>query len=378
MSTSNLFRLSLAFVAGLLVSAPAFAQEAEQEESAWYEGVVFEGGLTAILQGTAGNDTAETKDQTDYAYSADFAAIAEVADGHTLAIVFEAGEGEGANDNLGSRAIPDYDGYLSQVEGAAKADVNQIYYEGAFFDGAFTLLLGKMDFHALTDGNEYAGDETSQFLNGLFVRSAGVIFAEHEFYYAPTVAVILQPVEVVSLTLAHSKHVGDDLFSNGYQAAELGIHLAFGDLAGNYRFGYLRHDVEYHAISDGSVTANTGWFVSADQAVTSGVGLFVRYAKQDDSLVENEVTAALSGGLSLDGDLWGRPGDGIGLAYGALTLNTDLVTEFNEGESVVEAYYRYAVSEGLTVTADAQGFQNLERAEARSVSVFSLRMQAGF
>lgn len=366
---------AVAFV-GVMSLPPATALA--QNGPAWFDRATFEGGITAVLQGTAGNDYGDSKDQTDYAYSADLAVIGDLGEGQSVTIVFESGEGDGANDNIGARSIPNYDSFISNVEGTTTLDVSQAYYEGAFLDGALTLFVGKMDHHSLTDGNEYANDETAQFLNGMFVRMAGVLFAEHENYYAPTVGVVIRPVDLVSLTYTYAKHDGEDLFNNGYQVVELGLHPEFGGLAGNYRFGWLKQDTEHHDIATDEVKANTGFFVSIDQAFMDGAGVFVRYAAQDDTLRENEATSAVSGGLSFDGALWGRPGDGFGLAYGRLDLNKDLVTENNDGESVVEAYYRVAATDYLEITADVQSFSDLERAEKRAVTVYGVRMQAGF
>lgn len=377
------------FIASILCAAffaagPGAGVAEAQSEPSWFDNITVEFGLTGIFQGTAGNTRTEANglernDQYDYSYSVDAALIGEIAEGHTLNVVFEAGEGEAAADNFSARATPNYDAADTTGDAGVIATVAQAYYEGEFADGALSLALGKMDVHAYSDGNEYASDETEQFLNGLFVRSIGVIFAEHEKYYVPTVAVTFQPYEFVSLIYTYSHNSGDDFFSDGYHWAELGLHPKFGELQGNYRFAYAKHDIDHTDIDDGSAKKNSGMFnVSADQALTENVGLFFRYAQQDENLAENEVKSAISGGISIGGGIWGRGGDTLGVAYGKITLNDKVVTENNEGESVMEVYYKCQVNDNLAVSADVQVFNDIERAEKRNVTVFGLRLQAGF
>ncbi|MBI4829556.1 MAG: carbohydrate porin [Nitrospinae bacterium] len=375
MSYRYVAKTLIAALAAMFLASPAYAHQ----DMEWMDYVSVSFGLTGVAQATSGNNYGEVKDQTDYAYSADVGFVGQIAEGHTLNLVLEAGEGDAAGDNIGSRAIPNYDAFISRTpDGETRMNVSQAYYEGTFFDGALLFAAGKMDHHSITDTNEYANDETSQFLNGLFVRSTGIVFSESPYYYGPTLALTVAPVDVVSLTYTYAKHDGDDFFSKGFQVAELALHPVFGEMAGNYRAGYLHQDNGFTDYKTGSQKANTGFFVSLDQAITGDVGLFFRYARQDDTLTENEVIGAISGGAQFGGALWGRETDTVGLAYGKVELNKDLVTENNDGESVFEAYYNVGINDHLALSADVQVFSNLERPDTRNVTVYGLRLQAGF
>jgi hypothetical protein len=361
----------------LILAFPTSGAWADDDKS-WVENIKIEFGLTAILQSTSGNDFGENTDQADYAYSADLAFIGAIAQNQTLNVVIEAGEGDGANDNLGSRTAANYDSFISNFEGETRTNVSQAYYEARFMDDKVTIAFGKMDHHSLTDGNEYAGNETSQFINGLFVRSAGVVFAESKNYYAPTFALFINPIDIASVIYTYSKHDTEDVFTEGDYVVELTISPKLGELQGNYRIAYFSNGGDSTDHNNGDTKSNSGINISMDQAVTENIGLFLRYASQDDSLSENEVTSSISGGVSIGGGMWGRDGDNVGIAYGHLTLNEELVTQNNEGESVVEAYYRYEVNEHMAITADAQLYTDLERDDKRDVTVFGIRMQAGF
>lgn len=359
-----------------IVLLPAVSAGAEGVK--WYDAIAVEFGLTGVLQSTLGNDTDDSYDQTDYAYSADFALAGEIAEGHFLNLIFEAGEDEAAADNIPARATPNYDAAPSRDDVGVQATIAQAYYEGGFWEGKLTAAFGKMDVHAYTDNNEYANDETTQFLNGLFVRSVGVVFAEHENYYVPTVALTMRPVDLLSVKYTYSHDGGEDLFSSGHHDAEIAFHPIFNGLAGNYRIGHQRHEADFTDESTGEIKSNSGFYISIDQALHEYIGVFGRYAFQDRNLVENEVESAWSVGAQLGGGLWGRKTDTIGVAVGSLELNKDVVKENNEGETVVEAYYNFGVNDNFAITVDAQFFSNLEREEKRDVSVFSIRAQALF
>jgi hypothetical protein len=358
----------------LLIQSVSPATAAERF---WFTETQVEFGVTGVLQGTSGNtyidaDGVEVKDQFDYAYTADLAFIGRLTPGQSLNLILETGHGEAANDNFPMRTIPNYDAYaLADI-----VQVSQAYYEGEFMDGALILAFGRMDVASLTDGNEYAGDETSQFLNSLFVRSVGTIFAEHASYYVPTLMISFAPVELISVTYTFSQDHGEDLFGTPQHNIELGLHPSFDNFAANLRVMYGMTDLPHTEIATGTEVSNTGMInVSFDMTIAENFGFFARYAMQDDTLVENEVVLAVSGGISLAGAIWGRDDDNLGVAYGFVGLNETLFPDAGDKETVIEAYYRISINDHFTLSADIQMFSNIERGENRDVTVFGLRTQ---
>ncbi len=365
-------------IAGLLsiwMTTTALALDSES----WTDHITAEFIVTTILQGTSGNDYQDIKDQLDFAFSAEGGLIGEITEGHKVYLWFEMGEGDGANFNVGGRTLPNFDAADTTDDTGVQATVIEAFYEGEFLDGKVTLMAGKMDVHYLNDQNEYAHDEMTQFLNNMFVNMFGVVFTEHLNYFAPTISLTVRPNNLVSLNYNYSKDETEDLFNKGYHVAEVAFHPLFGERSGNYRFKYIVHsDVDFHKINTNSVESNTGFLISLDQQVADEVGLFFRYAAQDDSLVENEVTSAISGGAQIGGGLWGRDNDTVGLAYGKVELNKDLVKEQNEGESVLEGYYNLGINDHIALTGDVQFINDLERTSKRNVFVYGMRLNASF
>ena len=156
---------------------------------------------------------------------------------------------------------------------------------------------------------------------------------------------------------------------------------------GNYRLYIIsddRHNA-YHKINTGKVTSNIALGASFDQAVSDGVGLFARYSTQDDAIAENIVKSTWSLGTLIEGNLWGRDNDTVGLAYGIVMLNdkasSATVLGFNNtgDESHIEAFYKFGVSDHFTLTADVQLINNNGGdGSADAVTVAGVRGQLNF
>lgn len=363
----------------LLLSLPATAEEPDVANK-W--NLVIGGGITAVLQGTSGNDdsTTGTTDGMDYSYTLDINVESELSPGHMLFIHIETGEGDGTNGRLPANAVPNYDPYNTHSPDVGHQDVtiSQAFYEGQFFGELLTLDIGKMDIHSLTDENNLAGDETAQFMSGIFSRLTGALYAELDTYYAPGVRMLLVPTDFLefSLVLANSKT--ESVGTRGYQAVQLNLKPAIGGLEGNYRFYYIRDLRPYTKISDGSSDTNTGLGASFDQMLADNYGLFFRYGTQPDDIAENEVTSSYSGGLMLMGGLWGNADDFIGFGYGTIIKNSKIATTYNGDQQVLEIFYHWQVVENIALSPDIQFHSNLPRDEKRSVTAFGMRAQLDF
>lgn len=366
-------------VFSLLSSLPVAAEEPDAANRLNF---TIGGGITAVMQGTSGNDdtTTGTRDGMDYSYTLDINMESELSPGHMLFIHIETGEGDGTNTRFPSWAVPNYDPYNTNSPDVGHQDVtvSQAFYEGLFFSGLLTLDIGKMDIHSLTDENNLAGDETTQFMSGLFSRLTGTLYPELDSYYAPGVRMLLVPTDFLefSLVLANSKN--ESVGTRGYHAAQLNLKPAIGGLEGNYRFYFIRDLRPYTKISDGSSDINTGLGVSFDQMLGDNFGLFFRFGTQPDDIAENEVTSSYSGGLMLMGGLWGNADDSLGLGYGTIIKNSKIATTYSGDQQVVELFYHWQVAERIALSPDIQLHSNLPRDEKRSVVVFGLRAQLDF
>lgn len=373
--------------------------QAEEETMGKHQiaGIDISGGITTFLQSTDG----APQNTTALSYSLDLGLEAPVGKHGKAVVALEAGDGLGVDSTLGSLSTANYDAFYTNLQDVQTDNhtnlvvpsVSQAYYEGEYYDGGMIVNVGKLDVHGNYDDNAYANDETDQFMSAIFVRSPGTSYAELDRYYAPGIVVHYAAAKMIDLTFIAANGNGDgynDVFDYMYLVGQVNFKTQFGSQPGNYRFYAISDNrrsmqTTFTKISDGSNTSNTAWGLSFDQALADGVGLFARYSMQDDTIAENTVKAAWSLGTLLNGALWGRDWDMIGLGYGTIMLNdkTDLAaalgTSDTGDESHIEAYYKFGVSQQFTLTVDAQVINNNGgNAAADTVTVAGLRGQLNF
>lgn len=353
-------------------------------------GVSIDGGLTWYLQATDG----APQNATDLTYTMDLGLEAPVSEHGKVVIALEAGEGEGVDATLGSLSTANYDAFYTNITDIAPGatnnvvpSVSQAYYEGEYMDGGMVVSAGKLDVHAYYDDNAYANDETDQFMSAIFTRSPGTSYAELDQYYAPGIVLLYSATQATDVTLIAANGNSDgfnNIFDYMYLVGQVNFKPRLAGRDGNYRF-YIISDNRYNAyteISDGSTTSNTPWGLSFDQSVADGVGLFARYSSQDDGIAENIVKSSWSLGTLLEGTLWGRDKDTIGVGYGSVNLNgkTNLAAALgtsNTGdETHTEIFYKFGISDHFTLTADLQVIANNGGdASADTVTVAGVRGQ---
>lgn len=359
-------------------------------------GIEISGGLTWFLQSSDG----APQNATALSYSVDLGLEAPVSSHGKMVMALEAGDGKGIDATLNSLSTAGYDPYFTNLTDAAPDSVNvvvptisQLYYEGAYLDDNLVVSVGKLDVHGIFDDNAYANDETDQFMSGIFVRSAGTNYAELDQYYAPGIALQYAASTLIDLSFIAANGNADgfnDVFDYMYLVGQINFKPRFGGRDGNYRFyaisdNRLSPNTTYTEISGGGKTSNTAWGVSFDQAVSDGVGLFARYSMQDDGVAENIVNSSWSLGALLQGTLWGRDRDTVGIGYGVVDLNdkADLAaalgTNDSGDESHIETFYKFGFSDRFTLTVDAQVLgNNGGNAAADTVTVAGLRGQLNF
>ena len=344
------------------------------------------GGITSILQGTSG--VPNNNDVTDFTYTLDLNFEAAISRHGKVIVALEAGNGTGVNDIGGTGyflSIPNYDAYVTETAGVTTVSVSQAYYEAEYLDGFLGVTAGKLDVHSLYDENAYANDETDQFISGIFTRYPGSLFTELDSYYAPGIALTVNPSDMLEFRLIGANGSGtgfEDIFDNGYMVAHVGVMPKLLGREGHYHFHVIYDARNYTDIDTGDVTENTSFGLSADQEIMDGIGLFARYGVMDDGINENLVKSAISGGVSLSGSLWNRENDVIGIAAGILAINEDsslLVAANPDDESHIELYYKLGFSDHFTLTPDLQIVTNAGGdADNDTITVYGVRAQMNF
>jgi len=400
---------------GLMLGAQVQADEGHKAEHLIEHkvgGIDIEGGLTWFLQGTSG----AAEDTTALSFTYDLAMEAPVGEHGRAVIALEAGDGEGVDPFVGSLSGVNYDAFYTELTNNVGGSTNvvvpslsQAFYEGEYLAGDLTVNIGKLDIHSMFDDNEYANDETDQFMSAMFSRSPDTTYKQLDYYYAPglvTKFAVSDMVEVTLIAANGNKGGYNDIFSNMYLVSQINLKPGFGGREGNYRF-YVLNDgrksnssnASFTEIGSNQPTDNSAVGLSFDQALPGGVGIFVRYSSQDDNIVENTVESSWSLGALFSGESWGRAHDSIGVAYGSVNLNmaSAVLASYNAGddgvtgnsddlgitnfddESHIEIFYKFGFGHLFTLTADVQVIENNGgNADADTVTVAGMRGQLNF
>ncbi len=141
-----------------------------------------------------------------------------------------------------------------------------------------------------------------------------------------------------------------------------------------------------------------GIALNIEQGLTSDLGLFARGSLNggnEEEFAFTDINQSFSGGLSLQGDRWGRADDTVGLAGVFNGLSNAARNYFAAGgmggvigdgslpqyagEAIVELYYACHISAHITVTLDYQHINNpAYNAERGPVDVFGIRTHLVF
>lgn len=391
------------------------------------DGVTVGAALTTVVQRASGlpGGTAEAGSQLNY--RADLTVevpldpigdIQQKLFGH-----IRIGQGQGLNNALGNLGLfaSAPNSVAFRASGAPPDDsvavLGQAWYQAAIplpFGGfaprsreKLELTFGKMDIFGFFDQNTAAGDESTQFLNSVFVHNplldaAGEVAVDANGFQPGFIAAYLNEQDKARPWRLSVGFFGAGDKGSNYQRslnsplaiaqAETQLKL-FGGLTGNYRaYAWTRDAVgELDGVTLGR---HTGIGFSVDQAVGDGNKLFARYGQ----LIKGELPfdKALALGAEINGEHWGRGGDALGIgasliktssayrnAGGSGDIDGDGTPDFafvpNGAEKVAEIYYRYRVSPQFSVTPD---FQWIGRGggnpDAKSVKVIGLRANVAY
>ena len=254
--------------------------------------------------------------------------------------------------------------------------------------------VGQIDPFVFFDQDTAADDESSNFLNNIFVHnplldSGGDIGADNNGF---------MPGMVVNY--ANSHHKGGEwalsagAFSAGrahlgganhasFLIAQAETRLRLNDLPGTWRaYLWSNSRVENY---DGQKRRNTGWGLSLDQKVTDSLMLFGRYGHHKAGKVRFDRAITLGGELL--GTAWRRGDDALGLAFGNLRTSDTYRQEApslcgysaHRNEQQVELYFRYKLNSAIELTPSAQWLRNAGGDHsASSTRIIGMRAKISF
>ncbi|GAB6161495.1 carbohydrate porin [Desulfothermus naphthae] len=244
---------------------------------------------------------------------------------------------------------------VEDINGRSRDYLLEAWYKHTFNlteDISLSGTIGIIDSTGYLDENEFANDELSQFMNEVFVNnpllnlpsydSGGVVELSYKNFY-------LKALAMDSKTDKWETQDENDTKSYNYYGGEIGCSLNTPVGEGNYRvIGYITSE-EFEGW-DNSEEKYQGMGISADQKIGELFGVFFRFGWQDDD-AKVDFDTMYSGGININGKLWGREDDEIGIGYAYLDGCDDADVDNTQ---VVEGYVKFKVTEFSHVSLDVQ------------------------
>lgn len=344
------------------------------------DGLVVEVGSTLVLQAThdANGTSRRGEDVTDSTYSLDISFSKAVGDSGNLFATLEAGNGNGV---AGDEVITFSSVNGDALAGNKKLDIAEVGYTQAFMDGKFSLTFGVLDSAAVLDANLLANDECTQFLNSAFINSTAIEFT-NDYSLGAVITAEINPC----VTLDIGAYEDDSDFEDSSDK-----HLIFAQGTvktenGNYRLFFWNDNSNHTNLTDPTRTneSNSGVGISFDQQIWDNMGIFLRYAMQDSDV--SVIDRSWSVGSSINGSLWDRENDAIGLAIGQ-NMPSDKYKEAGnpaDDETVLEIFYKWQANNNIAISPDIQliwspnGVDNSIPGRDDTVLVAGIRAQLDF
>jgi high affinity Mn2+ porin len=284
-----------------------------------------------------------------------------------------------------------------------------------------TVIVGRFAVGDFFDNNTYAHDPRADFMNWAMWESAAYDFPANLPGYTRGAIVELNRKDwaVRGAILEVPSQPNSDIlqFKSGGAVVEFEERHtifdqpgkvrvgAFGNqgVTGNYRQALAiealdpAQDINDVMASIRHVNPKYGFYANLEQQLIPDVGLFARASwndGQNEILSFTDVDRSVSGGLSIKGSFWGRPNDTIGIGgaiNGLSAAHRDYLAAGGIGllvgdgqlnyrnERIFETYYAYAITKGVTLTADYQLITNpAYNADRGPVSIFAGRLHAEY
>jgi hypothetical protein len=267
------------------------------------------------------------------------------------------------------------------------------------------------------DGNAYAHDPRTQFLNWSLMSYGAADYAADVRGYTWGLALeyfhddwvfrlgrFAQPQESNGLPLDFDvlSHYGDTIeIEHGHSLLGRPGRVRITGIHNHTRMGgfadALRHAAESGGTPDvGAVRrarSKWGFGVGLEQELLRGVGLFARYSYNDgqtETYAFAEIERSLTLGLSVNGGAWGRVHDTFGVAWAMNELSREHQEYLRAGgvgfligdgrlsygpERILEAYYAFRAVPGVWFSVDAQHVANpAYNADRGPVGILGLRV----
>jgi len=321
------------------------------------------GEATGVIQASMGNKPQNT---TNAEGSLDLYFESKITQNGIFFVDLEAVGNDGPNSVLGT-----YSGVNADAgSNNGTVHVLEALYEQSFLSEKFIFSIGKIDLTNYYDTNTVANDENIQFLSPAFVNSAVLDIPGN----GPGVTAKYCFTDWLDFSsgIQSGDEDGNFVFDRICWISEFDFKYKINNLDGNTRTYFTlngnRHSNENPVENDESA----GFGLSTDQKLSEKITWFGRVGFRDDHISESETEWAWSSGLQIGDPLQFRPNDVLGIAFGQVKPNREVMTNLkrmnfdldetgnnqNEKragiESNAEVYYRIKINDKFTISPDIQ------------------------
>ncbi|MEW6001158.1 MAG: carbohydrate porin [Nitrospirota bacterium] len=271
----------------------------------------------------------------------------------------------------------DLEADLKNINGRDRDYLLEAWYKHTFAlskNASLAVTGGIIDSTTYIDDNKFANDEVAQFMNETFVNHKNVNLPSYDL--GGVIELNISSFSIRALMMNTKFEAEENDFKNyDYYALQLGYTLNTSLGEGNYRiYGFTTND-KFPCWDERDEGSLYGYGISADQELSKIIGVFARFGWQNDKavIVHDEI---YSGGVNINGKLWGREKDEIGLGYAYLD-GADCGDIDNT--NAIEAYTKFKISDFSDVTFDVQYINdNMKHGEDRDGFIYGIRLNAYF
>lgn len=273
---------------------------------------------------------------------------------------------------------------LKNINGHSRDHLLELWYAHKFElqkEVSLRLQAGIIDSTAFIDDNVYAADELHKFMNEVFVHNPLANLPS----YDPGVGVEFEWDKFHLRVLGmRSKNENEEMESRNYSwfGAQVGykVNTSFGE--GNYRIYAYTTNKRFANWDADSYKALKGVGLSFDQELIKEIlGAFFRVGWQSDSS-RIDYNRMYSLGLNINGSVWGRKADELGVGYAY--LKSPSKNDKLKHSQVFESYVKFQLFSYKTlssdITFDYQYIRDRARESGNTIAgnVYGVRLNFSF
>jgi len=233
---------------------------------------------------------------------------------------------------------------------------------------------GIIDATDYLDENAFANDEYTQFMNEALVNGPNAFLPSYDIGGAVEWEIGGFSIKGAAMALGTNDEEGKFKEPYNFFGVQFGYNMDFGLGEGNYRLLVNTTSSDFSNVAQTKKERKSAALISLDQQLGDVLGVWIRFGWQED-------TAAIrykdvyTGGVNINGNLWGRENDNIGIGYGHLRGGNLELDKTN----VFEIYGRFALTDIFAITGDIQYMKDSWKTGADpSGWIFGLRATAEF